>query len=386
MKVFYFSMKRIFFLGGFSDIYHCKTEMGINLELWRARVGCFSQPGPREKFKAPAIVVSRWLSRTLALSILLLAVSIHSGDPETGSLSLSLLKLHVFEVCSADCGFLDCGEIGYTGSDSLGESIHRGSWFTTGTLNLSGICTLRHTTVLMDMLLLSGDVESNPGPRGTTKEGGKSGGGRQTRLVSSQGAVGIDRDDLASELKDLCDRVDALEKENRQLKNAVDRLENQSRRNNLVFYGIDESDNETWEKCEESVRTVLADKFSVKAEEIEIERAHRLGRKRHPAPAADDDQARQGGVPGEKPRPVIIKLLNWKQKEEILQAARGKRDSQVKISEDFSLTVRNTRKRLIPHLLELRKKNPNKTVTLQFDKIKMGRRFFSIQDLEANGE
>ena len=102
--------------------------MGINLELWRARVGCFSQPGPREKFKAPAIVVSRWLSRTIVLSILLLAVSIHSGDPESGSLSLSLPNLHVFEACSAECG-----EIGYTGTDSWAESMHSGSWIVKGT-------------------------------------------------------------------------------------------------------------------------------------------------------------------------------------------------------------------------------------------------------------
>ncbi|XP_048243168.1 uncharacterized protein LOC125376028 [Haliotis rufescens] len=136
-------------------------------------------------------------------------------------------------------------------------------------------------------------------------------------------------------------------------------LENRSRRDNIVVYGIPETqggERETWGECEEAVREVLSDKLEIedadRDEKVGIERAHRLGRRK------------EGG----KPRPIIVKLTRNKSKSEILRQARSKlKHSQVNISEDFSFPVREKRRKLIPHLVKAREEG--KEAFIRFDKL-----------------
>ena len=147
----------------------------------------------------------------------------------------------------------------------------------------------------------------------------------------------------------------------------------------------------------------------------EVERAHRLGKKKRstkeaqgrdnqvpdsvdrddpqsldqvspdlmpPATEGVHDQLTQQAAERPKPRPVIIKFLNWKDKTSVLQQVKDSKSSDIKASEDFSLMVRNIRRQLIPHMVELRRKNPKKTVALAFDKIKMGGKTFALSDFE----
>ena len=67
-----------------------------------------------------------------------------------------------------------------------------------------------------------------------------------------------------------------FESENEKLKGAIDRLENQSRRNNLVLHGIEETETETWEECEQKVGDELQEKLGIHTDDILVERAHRL--------------------------------------------------------------------------------------------------------------
>ena len=92
--------------------------------------------------------------------------------------------------------------------------------------------------------------------------------------------------------------VEAIEKNKEKL---ID-LENRSRRNNLRFDGIRENERESWIDCEEKIHKLLKEKLHIN-ENIEIERAHRTG---------NDDKERQ------KPRTIVLKLLNFKDKEKIL--------------------------------------------------------------------
>ena len=58
-----------------------------------------------------------------------------------------------------------------------------------------------------------------------------------------------------------------------------DYLENQSRRNNIRIDGLEEDNNESWEQSETKVRALLHEKLNLDPTTIEIERAHRTGRK-----------------------------------------------------------------------------------------------------------
>ena len=98
---------------------------------------------------------------------------------------------------------------------------------------------------------------------------------------------------------------DELKTEFSTLQKRCEYLESQSRRNNLVFHGFDESQNETWEDCESKIKTYMNDDLNLDPRRVVIERAHRLGN-------------------GNKPRPIIAKFLSYKDKQSIQNRIREK--------------------------------------------------------------
>lgn len=108
--------------------------------------------------------------------------------------------------------------------------------------------------------------------------------------------------DLEKNLKVVCDGLVCLEKK-------TDYLENQSRRNNLVFEGIEEAVDETWAVSEAKVREVFTKVLKLNPEHansIAIKRAHRTGRR-------DDRKGRS--------RPVVVKFRNFRDRERILSVS-----------------------------------------------------------------
>ena len=121
-----------------------------------------------------------------------------------------------------------------------------------------------------------------------------------------------------------------------------------------------------------SVKEIIADKLDIPSEEVVIERAHRLGKKRHPQTATTIPRSRPLSPSLEntdehsvKPAqtcnacPIIVKFSVWKTKK-VLQMAK-KKLKQSSISEDFSETVRNIRRKLVPHILSFRKELEHQT-------------------------
>ena len=60
--------------------------------------------------------------------------------------------------------------------------------------------------------------------------------------------------------------------------NKLVELEDCSRRNNIGIDGIKEHNKESWEECERRVHSMLKERLDI--ENVEIERAHRAGRKK----------------------------------------------------------------------------------------------------------
>ena len=102
---------------------------------------------------------------------------------------------------------------------------------------------------------------------------------------------------LKQQTKTLSKKVDVLsfelesvEKIAQENQRKNERLESQFRRENLKFYGIDESRRESWEESDRKVRTYLSTELSFDESEISIERTHRLN----------------GSI--SRPRPIIVKF------------------------------------------------------------------------------
>ena len=156
-------------------------------------------------------------------------------------------------------------------------------------------------------------------------------------------------------------------------------MENQSRRENLIFHGMTETDDETWEQSETKVRHFISDDLSLGDSRISIKRAHRLNTRK-------------------SPRPVIVKFSHYKDKEKVLRRYREKvkelKENQhvnedaaaqdqpseasddrepeslfcgVRVAEDFSARVRKARASLRPFLRDYLKNKQN--AFIKFDKL-----------------
>lgn len=136
---------------------------------------------------------------------------------------------------------------------------------------------------------------------------------------------------MQSDIFKMCDSLLAVT-------DKMEYLEGQSRRNNLVFDGIMESPGETWAETEEKVKKVVAEKLQLQRE-IEVERAHRTGK-----------------PGGDRPRPIVVKLLRHKDRSAILQRTKSLKGSKIFINEDFTEAVRRKRKELMPDLRAARER------------------------------
>ncbi|XP_065668202.1 uncharacterized protein LOC136088422 [Hydra vulgaris] len=111
-------------------------------------------------------------------------------------------------------------------------------------------------------------------------------------------------------------------------KNGFRQLEDRQRRNNLRIEGVKENDNENWDDTEVKIIHLLENNLNVK--DVIIERAHRTGI-----------------IDIKKPRTIVIKLLNYKDKVKILKNANKLKGSGNYINEDFSLESTIIRKKLL---------------------------------------
>ena len=163
---------------------------------------------------------------------------------------------------------------------------------------------------------------------------------------------------LSSKMTDITDKCDQLVLENNLLKKsnadlqnrvtnlekAIENIENQSTRSNLILDGIEGEYNEPWHVSEEKVRTVVRSDLGIsEADEMKIERAHRLG-----------------SSSNNKFSPIIVKFTYFKDRQTVFRAAKenlGRRSS-ITIREDFSLRVRKQRKQLKRFMCDAREKKP----------------------------
>ncbi|XP_070579019.1 uncharacterized protein [Ptychodera flava] len=147
--------------------------------------------------------------------------------------------------------------------------------------------------------------------------------------------------------------LDELREENNQLKRANDDLENRGRRNNLVFYGIEQDGtNESWDTSEKKVKSVLKNNLEI-TEDIEFERVHRITN----APLI------RGA------RPIIAMFVKFKDKSNVLRNANKLKNSNISISEDFSKRMRNIRSKLLMFRRSLLEENPALKTFIRYDKL-----------------
>ncbi|XP_077506914.1 uncharacterized protein LOC144116110 [Amblyomma americanum] len=211
--------------------------------------------------------------------------------------------------------------------------------------------------VIRALLLLSGDVETNPGPPNTDAvlaELQKLSTGQRKLISEVQGLknqlVTTDKtisalserianletqfeviSTLRTEIETLQTSTARTTHQLSEIDTRLDDLENRSRRNNLVFYGLpDPNEKESYDQSEKIIIQHCLDSLNLVIDPKDIERAHRLGR--HSI---------------DRHRPIIVKLSAFKTKGVILSNGPKLKNTDFSIGEDFSRPVRNARKHLV---------------------------------------
>ena len=134
--------------------------------------------------------------------------------------------------------------------------------------------------------------------------------------------------------------LDSHAKKHNEINEKASDLEDRSRRNNLVFFNFpEERPNESInENCEKKVIDLLEKKrFFDEDYNVYIDRAHRLGK--------PDNQ-------NSKPRPIIVRLTYFKDKETIIRNGKKLQGCPISVSEDFSKPTLAIHRQLRQHAKE----------------------------------
>lgn len=222
---------------------------------------------------------------------------------------------------------------------------------------------------LRKLLLLAGDIESNPGPD-------------LAQIAKQLKEVAVDIKEIKEgRLADMDKKLDALSRLEpkitscvkqiedmhlitKNLEKRMDDLENQSRRSNIIVYGLAETEQENSEKLEQAVnKGIVQDILGLQP--VTIERIHRLGK-----PAQN------------KTRPVMLRLLDSRQKSIILREGRKLKNTGLSIGEDFCKRTREIR-RLLWNSAKANREHHDK-VSLSLDKLYINEQVFTWD--EGKGE
>ena len=151
-------------------------------------------------------------------------------------------------------------------------------------------------------------------------------------LVHSFQSMSVDIHDLKERtngLESTCERlsdrqdvatasVEELRKDliqlQRRYEDELDKLESFSRRDNLRFFGVAETYNESFETCATKMVELLQGVTRKSWSKDDIVRAHRIGKQPSFASVAGNRQS--------KPRPMIVKFAKWQDKMDILTKGR----------------------------------------------------------------
>ena len=135
--------------------------------------------------------------------------------------------------------------------------------------------------------------------------------------------------------------IKLTEQKHQQPEEKISELEDRSRRNNLWLSGFTEKDEgaETWEESDNLIRDIIKRNLEMWRKDITIDRAHRTGSKIN-----------------SKKRAIIVKFLNYKENDAVLNQYRPKQlwKDNIYVNEDYSERRADLRKQLFEQAKEIR--------------------------------
>lgn len=358
--------------------------MGVHIEIWRQRIGCFTQPRKTKNTKNKTWKVNRNILRLLIL-ILCLQVTILLCDETTNLIDKN--KIQMYKTNNT--------------AKIINDDSHRAPTYQTEKITGIPNLTTSKNTPNINLLIRCGDIETNPGPPGPGPDRIT----RQTKITAT-GELDTTREldtttivELIQSMKtDICQDIKSLKsafmehketvnkkldqanteiknlrQENQTLRESIERIEDQSKKKNLLIYGIDEEteQRETNHMIENKVRDNFKDAGIENAdskERLPIDRIFRIGKK------------------GDRPRPVLCQFLQYSHRDDVLRTARNLKKEgadSLRVSEDFSKKVREERRKLAKFIPKLKILYPLEPIYLTHNKLKVGKDQYTAAQIET---
>ena len=153
--------------------------------------------------------------------------------------------------------------------------------------------------------------------------------------------------EMANQTADIISRIDEklapltqditdLRNENQILREKINKIDTYNRQNNIIIYGLRESEKSSFELLENVTEKIKTD-LNIPFEKRDIDVIYRIGKK---------------DTKNEKIRPILIKLANNWMRNEIMVNKKKLKDAYA--SEDYTKEVMEKRRELIPKLKEER--------------------------------
>ena len=167
------------------------------------------------------------------------------------------------------------------------------------------------------------------------------------------------KSDLRNTKKDidrLTKETNSLKEERRDAHRRIIDLEYRSRRNNLLFFGIEESPDEAddKDKVKEKVLSFMVDQMKIANARtaLNLTRCHRLG-----APKKGTFIGRRA----DRPRPIIVNFVDYSQKEYVREHRKNLK-APYGVANDLPASVRSAQKTLVNQLKEIKKTEPKSAI------------------------
>lgn len=167
---------------------------------------------------------------------------------------------------------------------------------------------------------------------------------------------------LNYEITDAKRKIKKLEEENLYLRNSLETLERKNKNNNLVFYGVQNKNEETDTDLIDSIVDLIEHHLHVKLDTSDINNIFRLGKHK------------------EHTRPILVSFISYLKKKEILKNCKLLKGTKIYICEDLLQTELEERKILLQFRKEASKQNHE--VKLRGNKLIISGREYTASDLQ----
>ena len=139
-----------------------------------------------------------------------------------------------------------------------------------------------------------------------------------------------------------------------------------NKKNNLIFYGVQQEERETSPKLLKKVLDLIHVKLNIKRE-ISITSVSRM----------------YAGPEVHGCRPVLVTFEDFNEREEVLTKSKVLKESGITITQDISKKIREARQELKTFLRIVKRNSPDKYCFLQYDKLFVAGKVFIFDEMEG---